>query len=1375
MKKNYNLCKDNSMLAFGNLFKSRLRGLAFLLIIALFSVTSNAQVTTNSGSGLDATYSSLALAIDALNLATITSPVSITLTGNETAPVGGFTITASGTAVNNIVIKAVSSTITANSALTAGVLTDAIFKIIGGDYITIDGFTMLENPANTTIVAGSNNMTEFGVALFYATTTNGCQNITIKNNTIDLNRTYLNTWGIYSNSNHSAIAPLTSVPALSVAGNNSGLTIIANTITDVNNGILVLGPSPANIEHDGLVIGGSLANANTITNFGTATGFSSYANVSGTINGILLRFIKNYDISYNTITSTATGPTLGTMRGICHAAGTSALVGTIVNTISNNTISVKSALAAGVILGIAVETTAANATTTLNINNNSFNALSHTVDGTGSITVISNTAPALNTSISNNKFNNLSVNTTASFTFITNSITMPVTGFQTVSGNEVVTGFSKTGVGNTVILFTTTASSPTNTTSINTNNKFSNITVSGATAIAGWINRDGANTTSGPIKTITNNTFTNWSGGTLAYTVLTENAGASNSIVSNNIINNIIGANLVTGISVLNNSNATFQNNIINTLATTGITGITAVASGITLSGSASSSNSPKLYKNKIYDLSASDATGTVNGIFVAFTGTTTATSDVAIANNIIGDLRAPNASNADAIRGISITATVTAPGTSKMNIFHNTVALDATSTGTDFGTSGVFHTYNATATSATLDMRNNIIVNNSTPKGTGKTVAFRRSIATDLNNYAAASNNNLFYAGTPGANNLLFSDGTNFDQTLGAFQSRVASRETASISLNPKFTSTTGTNPAFLHIDSLIPTAIDGAGQAIESVTTDFDGETRNASTPDIGADEFTLNGTSWLNNNTISFWTNGAPTNSIDATIAANYSVAANISAKSLTVNNNAIVTIPSGNNVTVADAVNVSAPATFTLSNNANLIQVNAVSNTGNIVVYRNSNDLFRSDYTLWSSPVASQNLKAFSPATTLTRFYNYDNTQGVNGAYSEIASPSTTNFTSGSGYLIRMPNTDSTINYDAGTATLAFQGIFAGVPNNGDVTLSGLASDKYYAVGNPYPSTISANDFINGNSTGGTLYFWRKKNGGLGTAYATYNLVGSTVTAGASGNGSETPNGSIQVGQGFIVKTGVLATTLNFTNAMRETAPTSTQFFKTKKGIQQDRIWLNLTTATGVFSQALIGYMDGATIGVDNGIDGVYINDSPIALTSNINGLQYTIQGRPSFDPTDVVSLYFNTDLAGDYTIAIDHLDGLFSAGQDIYLVDSKTGTETNLKSASYTFAATSGADNSRFSLKYQKTLKVDTSTFNDASVIVYRANGTLFLNSVTNTINNIQVFDIQGRLIAEQKDVNANTASIKNLKAANQVLVVKVTSEDNKVVSKKVVN
>ena len=530
---------------------------------------------------------------------------------------------------------------------------------------------------------------------------------------------------------------------------------------------------------------------------------------------------------------------------------------------------------------------------------------------------------------------------------------------------------------------------------------------------------------------------------------------------------------------------------------------------------------------------------------------------------------------------------------------------------------------------------------------------------------------------------------------------------------------------------------------------------------------------------------WTDGlTPTASLKTVIKDTYTTTANgaFTSKKLTVTSLGSLTINTGTNLTIQNEVINNAGATgIVIENNANLIQdpatvVNA--NSGAITVNRNSNALKRLDYTIWSSPVASQNLLAFSPLTSVvvsppsSRFYNYDTTSNL---YSTITNPASTSFAKGAAYLIRMPNTDLTSGYDAGSTSIAYPGVFTGVPNNGDVpvTLNYVdATHRYNLVGNPYPSTIDANAFITANSANieGTLYFWRKTNAASGSAYASYTAGGGTTVTPTS----EIPNGTIQVGQGFFVQAKSAGTIANFfTNAMR-LGTSSTQFFKTKQVAQKDRVWLNLTNTTGVFSQTLVGYITDATKGVDI-YDGKYINDSAIALTSSINNEEYTIQGRPTFDASDVVALNFKTDVAGDYSITIDHVDGLFSGSQDVFLRDNTTGTETDLKAGSYTFTAAAGVDNARFSLKYQKTLGVSNPVFNDNSVTVYKTKGSLYVNSGAIAINNIMVFDILGRLIAEQKNVKSNTASIKDLKATQQVLIVKITSQDNKVVSKKVVN
>jgi hypothetical protein len=508
---------------------------------------------------------------------------------------------------------------------------------------------------------------------------------------------------------------------------------------------------------------------------------------------------------------------------------------------------------------------------------------------------------------------------------------------------------------------------------------------------------------------------------------------------------------------------------------------------------------------------------------------------------------------------------------------------------------------------------------------------------------------------------------------------------------------------------------------------------------------------------------WSNGTPDSTIEAIIDGTYSGAA-FDAKKLTINASKSLAVTSGNMTIQNEVIN---DGTMIVENNANLIQVNpAAVNTGNITVKRNSNDLLRLDYTLWSSPVLGlQTLANFSPLTSQSpnRFYTYDT---ANNQYSNTFDPTATNFAAGTGYLIRMPNTA-----DSGIPT-AYAGEFTGVPNNGDIPVTmvdGGAGNRFNLVGNPYPSPITISTFVTDNTNiTGTLYFWRKTNG-LGTAYCTY--TGGVFTTNGNSQSAD-PAGVIQTGQGFFVEANGSGTALTFKNGQR-VANNSGQFFKTKQVAKADKIWLNATNTAGDFSQMAINYTEGATQGID-AFDGKYINDSPLALTSNINNEEYTIQGRPAFDASDSVPLSFKTDVAGDYTIAIDHTDGVFATGQDVYLVDNTTGTETNLKTDSYTFTASAGTASTRFSLKYQKTLKVDAPAFNENSVTVYRNNGTVYVNSGANAINNIKVYDVLGRLLAEQKSINASTASIKTFKT-NQILIVKVSSQDNTTVSKKVVN
>jgi hypothetical protein len=207
--------------------------------------------------------------------------------------------------------------------------------------------------------------------------------------------------------------------------------------------------------------------------------------------------------------------------------------------------------------------------------------------------------------------------------------------------------------------------------------------------------------------------------------------------------------------------------------------------------------------------------------------------------------LTAPSASLTDAIRGISITSTT---ASTSYNVYNNSVYITGGSSGTNFGTSGIYHTANSTASTAKLDLQNNMIFNTCTPSGTGIVTAYRRSAATTLGNYASTSNKNLFYSGTPSATNTIMSDGTNNYQTITDYQTAVITRDANSFtetSFNPAtyFVSTTGSNANFLQPASGLTTQAEGGGNTIAMCSPDYNGVTRpgfSGAAFDLGAWEF-------------------------------------------------------------------------------------------------------------------------------------------------------------------------------------------------------------------------------------------------------------------------------------------------------------------------------------------------------------------------------------------------------------------------------------------------------------------------------------------------------------------------------------------------------
>ena len=535
---------------------------------------------------------------------------------------------------------------------------------------------------------------------------------------------------------------------------------------------------------------------------------------------------------------------------------------------------------------------------------------------------------------------------------------------------------------------------------------------------------------------------------------------------------------------------------------------------------------------------------------------------------------------------------------------------------------------------------------------------------------------------------------------------------------------------------------------------------------------------------------WDNGAPnsaTYQMTATIEADYAEAADIIACSLSVTNNANVTIPTGNNVTLNGALNVGTGSSFTLETDANLVQKTQATNTGSITVKRDITIKDGKQYNYLISPTGS-GLKTdlYGPGNSaqFTLYHNEAN---------NIFSNSSGAYIKGRGLAVKEPITGS------GTVNA----LFKGVPMNEAFTYN-LANSNvgtgttlgYNLTGNPYPSNIDLDKLYNLGSNKAnispTFYFWDNtvnaatSQGGTGysgAAYALFNAAaGSAGTGTAAGslsgsvNGNKIPTRVVKTGQAFMVQSiEKVNKTLYFDNSIR-TADAGIGFFgNASKGTvtasADDRFWLNLAAPSSISTQIAVVYFDG-------GVDAFAIDDSKLnglpsdVLYSVIGDQKAVINGRASFVNTDSIPLGSNSFTAGTFTFSLGNKEGKFANGQNIYLKDKQTGIVTNLSAGNYTFQANSGESTGRFEIIYQPETVLATDTKVKENLIVYKDGNDFVVKAQNKKISSLEVFDSAGRLIWALKPESIK-AIIPAEKINNGLYVLKI-NQNGEITSKKII-
>ncbi|MCF1192543.1 GEVED domain-containing protein [Mangrovimonas sp. AS39] len=525
----------------------------------------------------------------------------------------------------------------------------------------------------------------------------------------------------------------------------------------------------------------------------------------------------------------------------------------------------------------------------------------------------------------------------------------------------------------------------------------------------------------------------------------------------------------------------------------------------------------------------------------------------------------------------------------------------------------------------------------------------------------------------------------------------------------------------------------------------------------------------------------------------------------AKNLTIKDSGNLNVLADNNLVVMDWIAIedntdSSVLELDVRNGANLVQINNATNSGEIHLKRIADVDDATDYVYWSAPVAN-----FSSGNLPTGGLIWKWIPSVNngGTY-------TSNFgnwingnetmTIGMGYISNSPTNTS------------FTTEFIGTPNNGDIsvpisrgTYTGADyttgptitpvtkdDDNWNLLGNPYPSAISADKFLANNSTHlePFIYLWTH---GINPSTATddpfYGDYASNydsadyLTYNATGGTQFGFEGFIAAGQGFftlMTDNGSTSEIANFDNSMRyeydsvsyETYDNS-QFYKTNSNStasitfdEKHRIWLSLSSPGLPTSNILVGYVSNAI----NGYDPIY--DAPaqgvkieFELYSLVEDKSLAIQGKSlPFDELDTIPLGLKLPQNGNYTISINHVDGLFEdATQNIYLEDTYTGIISDLRMAPFSFNNDEGIYNDRFILRYtNETLSLPESMLEN-TISIKAPNGSYILvNSSQGPIEEIHILDLTGKRLIQENALSSSQVKLESLNLSTGSYLVSVT-------------
>ncbi len=192
-------------------------------------------------------------------------------------------------------------------------------------------------------------------------------------------------------------------------------------------------------------------------------------------------------------------------------------------------------------------------------------------------------------------------------------------------------------------------------------------------------------------------------------------------------------------------------------------------------------------------------------------------------------------------------------------------------------------------------------------------------------------------------------------------------------------------------------------------------------------------------------------------------------------------------------------------------------------------------------------------------------------------------------------------------------------------------------------------------------------------------------------------------------------------------------------------------------------------------MDYGWDGkALIDDGSVAIYSVVEEMPLAVQTRPEFQADDIVPIAYKVTDAGSYTISLDHFDGAFLGGQNIYLKDNVTGEIVDLKDIDYMFTTEAGQFTNRFEIVYTtEVLNVNNQVLTSDMIVVYQKNGSITVDGGSTDVKHIDIYDIRGRHIYAKPNINTPAFTITDFDVQQQVVMLHIAT-DKGLITKKII-